>query len=86
MFTIPTVTFFVARSYFSVEDPDRDTWACIASLVSVWFVIIGIIIWKYSDDFKAVFIDGTGDVPYDQDQQPFVDKVREKYKKLKKED
>ena len=68
MVLVPTVAFFGVRAMFDTSDRDRDMWAGIAALVAVQIVIGGIVIWKYAEDFKAVFVDGTGDVPYDASQ------------------
>lgn len=68
MFIIPLSTYFGVRSLFDPGNRERDMWAAIAALVSVWLLILVIVVWKYRDDFRAVFIDGTGDVPYDPAQ------------------
>ena len=34
--------------------------------------MVSIAIWKHFDDIKAVFWDGTGDIPYDPDQKEII--------------
>lgn len=65
MVVVPLSVFFYLRSYYEYNDPDRDLWPAIAAVLTVNFIMVCITIWKHADDFKAVFIDGTGDIPYD---------------------
>ena len=67
MLIAPLSSFYFARSYYEYDDPDRDLYPAIAAIVMTHLIILIIVIWKYAEDFKAVFIDGTGDIPYDPD-------------------
>ena len=80
MVVVPMSTFFYARSLYEYEDPYRDLWPPIAAVVAVWLVIAGIIVWKYFEDFKSVFWDGTGDIPYDPDQRALVAEIQRRIK------
>ena len=81
MITIPFSVFFYVRSLYEYEHPDRDLWSGLAAVVATNLTIIGIAIWKYFEDFKAVFWDGTGDIPYDPEKRAAVAEAIEKAKK-----
>lgn len=67
MVVVPFSVFFYLRSKYEYSDPDRDLWPSVAAVVAIQITIVCIAIWKYFYDFKAVFWDGTGDIPYDPD-------------------
>jgi hypothetical protein len=66
MVGVPLIVFnFVKQYFFELLTPDEDMWAGIAAVISVNVVILCIIIWKYTEDFKLVMND-EGDKPYDK--------------------
>ena len=66
MVGVPLIVFnFIKNYYFDILTPDEDMWAGIAAVISVQFVIFGIIIWKYTEDIKLAMSD-EADEPYDK--------------------
>ena len=76
MIVVPFTVFFYLRSFYESDDPDIDIWPPIGAIIAVQIVIFCIIVWKYGEDCKAVFWDGTGDVPYDPEQRELVSEIR----------
>ena len=66
MVLVPATVYYYSLSYFDTDDPGRTVWPPLFAVLSIWVVIIVIAIWKHFEDFKSVFWDGTGDIPYDQ--------------------
>ena len=66
MFGVPLFVFFYIRStYHDYLFPDENMYAGLAAVFATNLTMFCIAVWKYWEDFKAVFIDGTGDIPYD---------------------
>jgi hypothetical protein len=66
MFGVPLFVFFYIRStYRDYLHPDENMYAGLAAVLATNITMFCIAVWKYWEDFKAVFIDGTGDIPYD---------------------
>lgn len=65
MVVVPAFVYYYSLSYFDINDPNRTLWPPVLAVVSIQVVIVVIAIWKYFEDFKSVFWDGTGDIPYD---------------------
>ena len=66
MFGVPMFVFFYVRStYYEYLKPDENMYAGLAAVLATNITMFCIAVWKYWEDFKAVFIDGTGDIPYD---------------------
>jgi hypothetical protein len=69
MVGVPFIVYNVVKQYFyEWLTPDEDMWAGIAAVISINVVILCIIIWKYSEDFKLVMND-EGEKPYDKSLQ-----------------
>ena len=81
MVLVPFSVFFFLRSYYDSEDPDRDLWPPIGAILATNVLIACIVVWKYAEDFRAVFVDGTGDVPYDPEQRATVQELRRRVRK-----
>ena len=86
MVLVPFSVFFYLRSFYEVEDPDRDLWPPIGAILATNVLIGCIVIWKYAEDFKSVFVDGTGDVPYDPAQRQVVKELRRRVAKADAEE
>jgi hypothetical protein len=66
MFGVPLIVFFYIRTtYFDYLQPDENLYAGLAAVLATNITMFAIAVWKYWEDFRAVFIDGTGDIPYD---------------------
>ena len=66
MFGVPLFVFFYTRSaFYEYLKPDENMYAGLAAVLATNITMFCIAVWKYRDDFKAVFVDGTGDIPYD---------------------
>ena len=64
--TVPAITYFSV--FYGLADyihPYERLYAGLACTASIWVVIVVIIIFKYWDDFKAVY-EGRGHIPYDK--------------------
>jgi VMA21-like domain len=81
MIIIPMSTFFYLRTHLAEKwipsgisgkdlvnlESDVDMWSALGAIVSVQFVIMGIVIVKYYDDILDVFCRGRGHLEYNED-------------------